>query len=149
MNELSVRIADEKDSEPFARWIAQSNQIPVEDVKASLKKCNPTSVTLVIEQDGKVILFAPMYALAMLGFIGFNPATSERQRLKGLDALNKTAEAFWKQHGVTTLCTLSKENYPIAKWAMHNGFEVEPRQVLVRTTQPETESAYRWLPCLG
>jgi hypothetical protein len=71
---LFFRLADERDSAPFADWIGQSTQIPVEDVKASLKENNPTSVTLVIEDgNGKPILFAPTYCVAMLGFLGFNP----------------------------------------------------------------------------
>jgi len=131
MKEPTVRIAAEKDAEPFANWIAASTQIPVEDVKASLKENNPTSVTLVIEDErGKVILAAPTYAVAMLGFIIFNPETTDLERGKGLAAIKKAAQAFWAMHGVTEIDTLTREDYPVAQWAMRHGFELESRTLL-------------------
>lgn len=139
--ELTVRIANENDAEPFAQWISESTQIPFEDVQASLKEFNPTSVTLVIECDGKVLLFAPTYAVALLGFIGFNPEADGRERVKALDAIKKAAQTFWGMHGVTTIATLSREDYPVAKWALKHGFGLEPRQVLVLTSKPESVKA--------
>jgi len=130
MDEYTVRIAGAEDSEPFARWISESTQIPVHDVLASLKQNNPTSVTLVIEKDGEVVLFAPTYALAMLAFIGFNPEKEGRERLRALDALKKAASAFWQMHGVNEIATLTREDYPIAQWALRHGFVQESRQVL-------------------
>jgi hypothetical protein len=137
MKEPTVRIAEAKDSEPFAKWIGESTQIPMEDVQASLKENNPTSVTLVIEdENGKVILFVPTYAVAMVGFIGFNPEATERERVKGLHAMKKSLQAFWAMHGVTEIDTLTREDYPVAKWAMHNQFDVEPRQLLRLVYKP-------------
>lgn len=135
--ELTVRIAQESDSEEFAEWISQSKHIPIDDVRASLKENNPTSVTLVIELDGKVLLFAPTYAVALLGFIGFNPDAEPRERIKALEAIKNAAQAFWGMHGVTSIATLTREDYPIARWAMNHGFEVDTRQVLVLKSVPE------------
>lgn len=139
--EITLRIANENDAEPFSRWIAESTQIPFEDVQASLKEFNPTSVTLVIECDGKVLLFAPTYAVALLGFIGFNPEAEPRERVKALEAIKRAAQAFWGMHGVTTIATLSREDYPVAKWAAKHGFELETRQVLVLKSQPDSVKA--------
>ena len=136
---LTVRIADERDSQPFAEWIAASKHIPIEDVKASLKDANPTSVTLVVEQDGKVILFAPFYSIALLGFIGFNPDANPRERVEGLEKMRQAAQAFWGMYGVTTIATLSKEKYPIARWAMDHGFTVEKRQMFVLRGAPDVQ----------
>jgi hypothetical protein len=137
--ELTVRIADERDSQPFAEWIAKSKQIPADDVKASLKEANPTSVTLVVEQDGEVILFAPFYAIALLGFIGFNPNTGVEQRRQGLEHMKKAAQAFWGMYGITTITTLSREKYPIAHWAMNHGFTVEKRQLFTLRGAPDVQ----------
>lgn len=139
--EFTVRIANENDAEPFAKWIAESRDIPVEDVKASLKEANPTSVTLVIECDGKVLLFAPTYAVALLGFIGFNPEAEPRERIKALEAIKRAVQAFWGMHGVTSVATLTKEEYPVAKWALNHGFVKEERQVFVLTSNPESVKA--------
>jgi len=133
MDEYTVRLAGAEDSEPFARWIAESTQIPVEDVKASFKENNPTSITLVIEKDGEVILFAPLYAVARLAFIGFNPEKAGRERLRAMDALKKASQAFWRMHGINEIETLTMEGYPVAQWALHHGFTVEPRQILKLT----------------
>lgn len=130
MDEYTVRLAGAEDSERFAAWISSSTQIPIQDVKASLKENNPTSVTLVIEKNGEVILFAPTYALAMLAFIGFNPEAEGREKIKALDALKKAAQAFWGMHGVNEITTLTREDYPIAQWALKHEFVPESRQLL-------------------
>ena len=139
---LTFRLAEERDAEPFSNWIADSTQIPVEDVQASLKENNPTSVTIVIEdQEGKVILFAPTYAVAMLGFLGINPDSTPLQRGRALRALKGALQAFWKTYGVTEINTLTREDYPIAQWALANGFDVEPRTLVRLITKPDTGSS--------
>ena len=139
VDEYTVRLAGAEDSEPFAKWIAESTQIPVEDVKASFKENNPTSITLVIEKDGEVILFAPLYAVARLAFIGFNPEKLGRERLKAMDALKKASQAFWGMHGINEIDVLTMEGYPVAQWALKHGFAIEERQVLklVRTEKTQ------------
>ncbi len=143
-DEYTVRLAGADDSERFAKWIGGSTQIPVEDVKASLKENNPTSVVLVIEKHGEVVLFAPLYAVARLAFIGFNPEAAGRERLKALDALKKASQAFWGMHGVNEIETLTMEDYPVAQWALKHGFTLERRQVvkLVTPSQPQSESVH-------
>jgi len=141
VGELTVRVANENDAPAFSEWMAQSKDIPREDIEASFKENNPTSVTLVIELDGKVLLFFPTYAVALLGFMGFNPEATPRERLKAMEAAKRAAQAFWRMHGVTTIATLSREDYPVAKWAMNHGFGLEPRQVLVLTSKPESVKA--------
>ena len=128
--EMTVRVAQASDSEQFAQWIADSTHIPSEDVQDSLKESNPTSITLVIEENGKTILFAPTYAIALLGFIGFNPETDLRERVRALDAIKRAAQAFWGMYGVTEIATLTMEHYPIAQWALKHGFELDPRQIV-------------------
>ena len=128
-DEYTVRLAGADDSERFAKWIGGSTQIPVEDVKASLKE---------------VVLFAPLYAVARLAFIGFNPEAAGRERLKALDALKKASQAFWGMHGVNEIETLTMEDYPVAQWALKHGFTLERRQVvkLVTPSQPQSESVH-------
>lgn len=133
MDEYTVRLANVDDSEPFAKWISESTQIPVEDVRASLKENNPTSVTLVIEKGGKVILFAPSYAVSRLAFLGFNPEVGGLEKLKALDAMKKAMQSFWGMHGVNEIETLTMEGYPVAQWALRHGFTLEGRQVLKLT----------------
>lgn len=139
--EPTVRIATEADSEAFAKWIGESKDIPFEDVRASLKDANPTSVTLVIELDGKVLLFFPTWAVALLGFIGFNPEATPRERVMALDACKRSAQAFWGMHGVTSIATLTNEDYPVAKWALNHGFVKEERQVLVLSSKADSVKA--------
>lgn len=136
--QITVRLAQPEDAELFAEWIANSTNIPVQDVKDSLKESNPTSVTLVMEQDGKVLLFFPTYAIGLLGFIGFNPDTTPLERARGLDAAKGALQGFWKTYGVTEVATLTKEEYPIAQWALRHGFELDSRQIVkLRAKGPE------------
>jgi hypothetical protein len=136
---LTFRLADEQDSEPFSNWIAASTQIPVQDVEDSLKEYNPTSITLVIQDSaGKVILFAPTFAVARLAFIGFNPEASPLERARGLSCILGATQEFWKTHGVTEIDTLTKTDYPIAEWAIRHGFQLENRQILRLIAKPDS-----------
>lgn len=137
MKSLTFRLADQRDVEPLSQWVGESTQIPIRDVQASLKENSPTSVMMVIEdEEGKTILAAPTYAVAMLGFIIFNPEASGRERIHGLEALKGAAQAFWASYGVTEINTLTHEHYQVAQWAQKHGFELEPRKVLRLVTPP-------------
>src|SRR5208282_5960715 len=89
---------------------------------------NPTSVTLVIEKNGVPILFAPFYCQMNLAFLGFNPTMQGSVRLRALRAMRNAAAAFAAIHGVKEITTESLPDYPVAQWAIQNGFDVSKRQ---------------------
>lgn len=126
--QLTVRLAEPKDAEPFARWAAENKDIPQQDVIAGMAQTNPTSVVLVIEEDGVPILYCPIYCALTIAYLGFNPDADHKQRLKAMEAMQKAISGFAWMHGVREIITYSKEEYAVAKWATKHGFTLEPRQ---------------------
>jgi hypothetical protein len=134
----TFRFAEARDSETFAHWATNNALISKDDLLASLKQNNPTSVTLVIEKDGVPVVFAPFYCQMNLGFLGFNPDLQGRVRLQGLHALRNAVSAFAAMHGVREITVQSSDNYPVAQWALHNGFQGEKRKTFrMRLTDGE------------
>lgn len=124
------RLAVPEDANAFTQWTLSNPQIDSKDIDAAKKKNNPTVVTFAAENgDGQVVAFAPVYFQMILAHLTFNPdstADDRRQAMRGM--LTKGAE-FALGMGVRELITLSKEEYGVAKWAVQQGFELDPRQV--------------------
>lgn len=129
MSEWKVRPAEPADAEAFARWVTENPQIEATDVESTFKKNNPTTVVFVVEEDGKPVAFAPMYAQMVLAHLGFNPESSGKDRLRALEMLFDTAIAFAVQFGIREISTLTKEEYPLGQVAKHFGFVPDPRQL--------------------
>lgn len=130
MSQLSFRFAEADDSRPFAEWVNNNPLIAEEDITASLKANNPTSVTLVIEDESGVKMFASGYCQFHIAHLAYNPETDGKERLRAMAMMQKAIAAFSRLHGINEVTVSTYEDYPVAKWAMKHGFEVEPRQTL-------------------
>ena len=128
MSEWRFRAAESTDAEAFSKWVAENDQIEPRDLLTALSHNNPTTIFFVVERDGKPILFAPFYCQMMLAYLGFNPDSDGKDRLKALQTMLDGAMGFAVQFGIHEIATLSKENYPVARWAVGHGFELESRQ---------------------
>ena len=124
------RLAEPADVPAFTEWLEANPQIDAKDIYAGLKKNNPTSVTLVAEKDGVAVAFAPLYVKMFLAHLGLDPEAAGKDKLRALQVLMDGAAAFAVQYGVREIGTLSKEEYPIAQWALKHGFDLESRQLL-------------------
>ena len=129
MSEWKFRLAEPADAEAFIQWRHANPQIDLADTLAAQKKNNPTVVIFAVEKDGVVQAFAPLYAQMVLAHLVFNPDAAGRDKLKAMKALINGVSAFAVQYGVREIVTLSKEEYPVAQWAMKHGFDMEPRQI--------------------
>lgn len=127
---FNLRFANEDDAKPFAEWAAKHPDIPKKDIRASLTKNNPTSKVLVVEVDGKAILYVPVYCALRIAFLGFNPEiTDEKVRVGSMNAMLLFIKAFAHEHGINEIDTLTLERYPVARWAKKHKFNVEDRQL--------------------
>jgi len=110
MSEWRFRLAEPADAEAFAKWSAENQQVEQTDLIAGMKKSNPTVLFFAVEKDGVVQAFAPLYLQMMLAHLGFNPEADNKDKLRAMQM------------------TMSKEEYPVAKWAVKHGFDLESRQ---------------------
>ena len=128
-SEWSFRLATPEDAEAFAQWVKNNPLIDPQDVQDGLNKNNPTAITFVACFNGVPVVFAPMFATLHLAHLGFCPDADGATRKEALSRLMTWVGAFAVQMGIRTITTLSKEKYPVARWAKQHGFEVDPRQL--------------------
>lgn len=130
MSEWNFRLAEPADAEAFSQWIGSNTQIDDADKLAATKKKNPTVLWFAVTKDEVVQAFAPFYLQMTLPHLGFNPEVLSGDRQKALKVLLDGISAFAVQFGIREITTLSKEHYPVARWAMQHGFDVEQRKLL-------------------
>jgi hypothetical protein len=133
MSEKSVwnfRGAGPDDAEAFAKWVENNSQIESADFTAASKQNNPSVLCFVVEKDGVAVAFAPVYFSLALAHLAFNPKADGRDKLEAMQRLLNGTVAFAVQFGIREITTLSKEDYPVAKWAVKHGFDLESRQLL-------------------
>ncbi len=128
MSTWTFRGAEPTDAEAFANWVSQNDQIEPRDINAAALKNQPSVLYFVVEKDGVPVGFAPVYLQLALAHLGFNPEAEGRDKLEAMQRLLNGTVAFAVQFGIREIVTLSKENYPVAKWALKHGFDLEPRQ---------------------
>ena len=83
----------------------------------------------VAEKNGKPVGFAPVYLQATVPHLGFDPESGADDRKTAMAVLMDGVSALMVQYGVREITTLSKERYPIARWALQNNFDLDARQV--------------------
>jgi hypothetical protein len=130
VSEWTFRLAMPEDAEAFSLWVAENPLIDPQDVRDGLNQNNPTTLTFVACLDGKPIWFAPVYLVAHLAHLGVNPEAKVETRKQGLERLMAYVGLFMCQIGIRQITTLTKEKYPIARWAKQRGFKIDPRQLL-------------------
>lgn len=129
MSEWNFRLAQPADAEAFAKWVAENEHIDDADKIAATHDKNPTVLWFVAEKNGAPVGFAPVYLQATVPHLGFDPASSAEDRKAAMQVLMDGVSAFMVQYGVREITTLSKDRYPIARWALQNGFDQDARQV--------------------
>lgn len=129
MSEWNFRLAEPTDAPAFAKWVAENEHIDDADKLAATRAQNPTVVWFVAEKNGVSVAFAPVYLQATVPHLGFNPETPAEDRKAAMRVLIDGVSGFMVQYGIREITTLSKERYPIARWATQNGFDQEARQV--------------------
>lgn len=126
----TFRLAEPNDAPAFEAWIADNPQIDPKDLEAGMKRNNPTVLTFAVcDPSGKVILFAPVYAVMNLAYIAMNPEARASEKMQALATLLDGAAAFAVQFGVREINTLTRSDYGVAKWALAHGFEVDAREL--------------------
>ena len=130
MSEWKFRGAEPADAEAFAKWIENNPLIDPKDVTAAAKKNQPTVLYFVVEKDGVPVAFAPIYVQLAVAHMAFDPDADGRDKLEAMQRLLNGTAMFATQFGIREIVTLSKEKYPVAKWAVKHGFDLEPRQLL-------------------
>lgn len=129
MSEWNFRLAEPADAADFSKWIAENRHIDDADKLAATGAQNPTVLWFVAEKNGKPVGFAPVYLQATVPHLGFDPASDAEDRKAAMGVLMDGVSAFMIQYGVREITTLSKEKYPIARWALDHGFGQDSRQV--------------------
>lgn len=129
MSDWTFRLAEPADAEAFSKWVSENPFIDSADVQEGLKKNQPTVITFVVCYRGTPVWFAPVYATMHLAHLGVNPEIDAELRKTGLEKLMDYVGAFAYQMGVRYITTLTKERYPIGRWAKQHGFTVDPRQL--------------------
>lgn len=138
MEDIQFRFATPADAGAFATWAARNPQIPAKDVEAGMKENNPTATVLVIELHGEPILYVPIYCAVRIAYLGFNPDSTPAERLAAMDAMLPAIKAFAANFGITEINTLTKSNYPVAKWARKHGFSADDRELYaVKATEKD------------
>lgn len=128
MPNWKFRLAEPSDAEAFSRWSAENPQIDAADLLAGTKEKNPTVLFFVVEKEGVVVSFAPLYLQFALPHLGFNPEADGKDKLTALQMLIDGVSGIAVQYGLREIVTLSKPEYPVARWALKHGFEMDSRQ---------------------
>ena len=126
----NFRLAEPRDAAAFTKWSLSNRLIDPADREAGTKKKNPTVVYFAVEHDGVVVSFAPLHCQMVLDFLVFNPDANVKDRKQAMQMLMDGVSAFAVHFGVREIVTMSKEKYPIARWALKNGFKADDRQQL-------------------
>jgi hypothetical protein len=130
MSEWVFRGAEPRDADAFAKWVENNSLIDPKDVTAAAKKNQPTVLYFVVEKDGVPVAFAPVYVQLAVAHMAFDPDAAGRDKLEAMQRLLNGTAAFANEFGIREIVTLSQENYPVARWALKHGFDLEPRQLL-------------------
>jgi hypothetical protein len=127
----AFRLAEASDAEAFTKWTFENPLIDPKDIQAAKKKNNPTAMYFAVDSpDGRVIAFAPVYMQALLAHLVFNPESTSEERKQAMQMGMSGLIHILSEWGIREIVTMSKEEYPVAQWALKNGFDLEPRQLL-------------------
>jgi hypothetical protein len=126
---FTFRFAEAGDAESFTRWVADNPQIDRGDTLAATKEQNPTTTYLVVEHEGKPVMFLPAYLVMRIGYLGFDPETDAETRKGAMEFMLQALKALAETFHVSTIDVLTKSGYPVAEWARAHGFDPDPREL--------------------
>ena len=129
---MKYRFATPEDAALLAEWAVNNPDIPMEDIRAVA--ASPSSVALIVaDDDGKILLFLPWYVSLTIGYCGFNPEATPKERIKAINEALPIVEAAAKKFGIAHIEAFSKAEYLMAQWTVKHGFVEEDRQAFVKT----------------
>jgi hypothetical protein len=128
---MTLRFAEARDTESFAKWAAENRLIDRGDIMAATKEQNPTTTYLVIEKEGVPVMFMPVYMALRIGYLGFNPEAGREQREAAMEMMLRAVVAFAQLYQIGTVDVLTKSKYPVARWAQAHGFNADPRELFI------------------
>lgn len=135
---LRCRWVEPKDFEDFVRWMKDSKEIQTADMRAVLR--NRTTAVLVVEdEDGKVLLYTPLFAMLRIGYLGFNPDAGIRERVGAIKFQLPKILGFADRFGIDDVLSFRQDGCKVADWCADNGFEAEPREAIVYEGVPRKE----------
>jgi len=109
----------ESDIEKFSKWIVSNPDIPDEDKRMIPY---PSALTICIEKDGEPIMYVPLHFQLFIGFLGFHPEMSPKDKAGALKAAMQAAKRLCNACQVKEIHVATKPEYPMGKWAMKHGF---------------------------
>lgn len=149
LQDWKFRLAEPSDAAAFSKWSISNPLIAQKDIDAAQKKNNPTVVYFAVENPaGKVVVFAPVYAQMVIAHLGFAPESTAEGRKQAMQVGVNGIMDFAAKWGVREVVTLSKEEYPVAQWALQHGFDLEPRQLLKLDMNKQAAKAEEEIPCV-
>lgn len=118
MSKLTVRFADVEDSAKCAEFMVKTkdNMLDPEVFK------NPTTNTLVVEEDGQPQLFFPFQAVLMIESLGVNPELGQMGEAKALNKAYAAVENIARNLGIREIMFQCKDN-TLIKFVENRGFE--------------------------
>lgn len=129
MENWTYRQARPADAPLFAEWVNSNPLIDPGDVQRTIHGNNPTCVFLVAEEDGVPVAFMPVYIPMHIAHLSFSPTARASQKIKALHGLHDFATALAVQFGIREMTVLTREDYPMAKFAKQIGFKRDNRQL--------------------
>lgn len=133
MTNWAFRFATATDAQQFAEWATGNPDIPRSDIESGTREQSPTATYLIVEEDGKVILCVPAFAVLRIAYLLFNPDADAKQRVGAMNKMRECLKGFAAMFGINRIETLSREGYAVAEWAEKHGFEIEDRQLFTLT----------------
>lgn len=116
---VTVRFANADDTELFAKWVNENTDITEADKKV-LKY--PTTITMVIEEDGHPILFMPLALSFLISFLAFKPSLQAREAVEAVQAALEGLTNLGNSTGVCEVYVFPKPQCPLKKWTLQNNF---------------------------
>lgn len=138
-NTMTVRFAQPEDAAVFAEWIAHNDQIPRSDVELALSENNPTTQILVIERDGRPIFFVPLLQVLRIAYLGFDPELSTKDKTDAMAKMLDAIKILAMSMNIRQVDTLTVSSLPVARWARHNGFVPDKREIYELTVRQPAE----------
>jgi hypothetical protein len=128
--DFKFRMCGPEDAAKAAKWGAENTNIDQKDLLAGMKANNPTVLWFAVDnENGEPVAYAPVFLVARLAHLCFNPEARASEKLQGLNALQDGVSALMVQYGIRQIDVLSKPEYGVAKWAVAHDFVQEDRQL--------------------
>lgn len=104
----------------FTKWATDNIDIPQNDLAAVSKSKVP--LILVVEVDGKPDMYMPLLPAVTIGYLGFRPDATPREKAFALKTMKKALQALMDTLSIEDAYVFTKAEYPMGKWALKNGF---------------------------